>query len=277
LCISAPITVDPQHPPTAEETKLAAVVEFQTRQAVAKETGTRVAGATVGELAKKAGVGERQFRRLSAQFGSRSLSRRPGSGRPDTVNAKDIEQWFRQKSRSLNGFWTAESMAIEMRAQWGLGSSATVSRMARKLGYRQLFQCYRPALTATHQERRLDWATKVLAQPHPFAEPDTVYVHVDEKWFFAQLLKRRCWVGPREKPPVVTLASKTHITKVMFLGAVARPNPTHNFDGRIGLYPIADQVPAQRKSKHHNKGRPSLEAGQHGRKFVQEIHDGTCG
>lgn len=40
----------------------------------------------------------------------------------------------------------------------------------------------------------------------------------------------------------------------MFLGAVARPNPTHNFDGRIGLYPITDQVPAQRKSKHHNKG-----------------------
>jgi len=276
-CINTPIAVDPQHPPTAEEMKLAAVVELQTRQALAKDAGTRVAGATVGELAKKAGVGVRQLHRLSAQFGSRSLSRRPGSGRPVTANATDIERWFRQQSRSLNGAWTAESMAIEMRKQWGFGSSATVSRLARKLGYRQLFQCYRPALTAAHQERRLDWAKKVLEQPHPFAEPDTVYVHVDEKWFLCPTAQtamlgrskgettggHTCEQDPHHQGHV---PRRSRSTKP---GAQLRRSNRVVPHCRSSSSTTTEQAPQQ--------GRPSLEAGQHGRRLVQGVHEGTCG
>ncbi len=45
------------------------------------------------------------------------------------------------------------------------------------------------------------------------------------------------------------------MTKVMFLGAVARLNREHGFDGRIGLYlHLRAGVKAKRKSKNHNKG-----------------------
>jgi len=45
--------VDLQHPPTKEEMKLAAVVEYRTRKAVAEEMGLRVSGATANELARR--------------------------------------------------------------------------------------------------------------------------------------------------------------------------------------------------------------------------------
>jgi len=40
----------------------------------------------------------------------------------------------------------------------------------------------------------------------------------------------------------------------MFLGAVARPVLQRGFDGRVGLYPVAEQTLALRASKRRDKG-----------------------
>ena len=51
---------------------------------------------------------------------------------------------------------------------------------------------------------------------------------------------------------------KSHITKVMFLCAVARPrfNPSANswWDGKLGIWPIGDWEPANQGSKNRPKG-----------------------
>jgi len=104
-------------------------------------------------------------------------------------------------------------------------------------------------------EKRLAWANALLEDgEQPYSEADVVYIHVDKKWFFTTLRNRRFWVAPGEKTPSIAVASKSHITKVMFLGAVARPVQAHGFDGRIGLYPVAEQTRALRANKLRKKG-----------------------
>ncbi|CAM9647864.1 unnamed protein product, partial [Discosporangium mesarthrocarpum] len=55
--------------------------------------------------------------------------------------------------------------------------------------------------------------------------------------------------------------NKRFITKVMFLAAVARPRMISDgvwFDGKVGIWPIADTVAAMRSSKKRKKGTMML-------------------
>jgi hypothetical protein len=91
------------HPPTDVETRVTAVAEYRTRQAVARETGTRVSGARIKEIAQRIALSERQLRRLATQLPFRSLSRRPGSGRRPTVSKADLARWFAGESQRTRG------------------------------------------------------------------------------------------------------------------------------------------------------------------------------
>ena len=80
------------------------------------------------------------------------------------------------------------------------------------------------------------------------------HIHMDETWFFLSWQKERYLLLPEEKNPKQCVRSKSHITKVMFLCAVARPcfNPSGNSwcDGKLGIWPIGDWEPAKRASKN---------------------------
>lgn len=84
------------------------------------------------------------------------------------------------------------------------------------------------------------------------------YVHVDEKWFFMTEVDARFYLHPEEELPHRTCKSKRFIAKVMFLTAVARPrwDTSRNqwFDGKIGIWPFVEDVPAKRNSKNRGKG-----------------------
>ena len=79
-------------------------------------------------------------------------------------------------------------------------------------------------------------------------------IHVDEKWFFLTREKERYLLHHGEKNPKHCIKHKSHITKVMSLCAVARPwfNTSLNawWDGNLGIWPIGDWEPAQRKLKN---------------------------
>ena len=87
-------------------------------------------------------------------------------------------------------------------------------------------------------------------------------IHVDEKWFFITEIALRTYLTANEKAkgkkPVRRCQHKSHIMKVMFLAAVARPRFNDNgectFDGKIGIYPIVEQVQAQRSSINRPRG-----------------------
>jgi hypothetical protein len=66
------------------------------------------------------------------------------------------------------------------------------------------------------------------------------------------------YLTEEEKAPVRRVISKQHITKVMFLCAVARPRFNNDgnctFNGKIGMWPFVDHIPAARTSKNREKG-----------------------
>ena len=69
--------------------------------------------------------------------------------------------------------------------------------------------------------------------------------------------KERYLLRQDEKNPKRCVKHKSHITKVMFLCAVARPrfNTCSNswWDGQLGIWPIGDWEPVKRKSKNRPK------------------------
>lgn len=85
-------------------------------------------------------------------------------------------------------------------------------------------------------------------------------IHVDEKWFYLSQVKRRYYISPDEKSMYRTVAHKSHIKKVMFLAAVARPRFGGDdgneclFDGKIGIWPFVEEVAAKRTSVNRPRG-----------------------
>jgi hypothetical protein len=86
-------------------------------------------------------------------------------------------------------------------------------------------------------------------------------IHVDEKWFFITPITQRLYLSEREAReslPKRRVKHKSHILKVMFLAAVARPRFNDAgecvFDGKLGFWPVVAQVQAQRNSVNRPAG-----------------------
>ena len=84
-------------------------------------------------------------------------------------------------------------------------------------------------------------------------------VHVDEKWFEITEVNQRVILIPGEIAPYRTCKNKKFLEKIMFLCASARPrfHPETNeciFDGKIGIWPFVEKVPAQRGSINRPRG-----------------------
>ncbi|CAM9673411.1 unnamed protein product [Discosporangium mesarthrocarpum] len=84
------------------------------------------------------------------------------------------------------------------------------------------------------------------------------WVHVDEIWFYMMKDGRGIYLHQEEDAPKPPRAqNKRVITKVMFLAAVARSRMISDgvwFDGKIGIWPIADTVAAMRSRQNRKKG-----------------------
>ena len=124
----------------------------------------------------------------------------------------------------------------------------------------------KPSLTASNQYERFQWALSWIDDRSMYRNDrhDLVYedlmdvVHVDEKWFDKEKVSRRVILTNREKRPHRTAKHKSHIEKVMFLCAQARPryDPTRKYtwSGKLAMLPIGDYTVAKRNSIHFNKG-----------------------
>jgi hypothetical protein len=73
-------------------------------------------------------------------------------------------------------------------------------------------------------------------------------VHVDKKCFFLTEKQLHLYLVPGKAEPYRTTRHKSHILKVMFLAAVARPRYNAegecSFDGKIGIWPFVERVQA---------------------------------
>jgi len=121
----------------------------------------------------------------------------------------------------------------------------------------------KPALTEHHKMQRIYFCCH-FANPnqqlyHHFYD----HVHVDEKWFFISEDCLRYYIASDEERPERFVQNKDHITKVMFLAAVARPRYNDNgeciFDGKIGMWPFVAERRAQRRSVNRPAGAILIE------------------
>lgn len=56
------------------------------------------------------------------------------------------------------------------------------------------------------------------------------------------------WVGS------IKVQHKSHVPKVMFVSAVSRPDPSHDFDGKIGIRRVCVIQRAQQSTAHCEMG-----------------------
>lgn len=124
----------------------------------------------------------------------------------------------------------------------------------------------KPNLTETNKLTRFFYAVSHVHEIreddndklYDFSAFDFNQVHLDEKWFFLTEENLRVYLARGEEAPNRSVKHKSHIIKVMFLCAVARPRYDNNgnctFDGKIGIWPFIKKVRAQRSSKNRKKG-----------------------
>jgi transposase len=80
-------------------------------------------------------------------------------------------------------------------------------------------------------------------------------IMVDESWFYLHKVKGYVRIFPGDDmPDPISVQHKSHIPKVMFLAAVAQPSPEHDFDGKISLIRVCEEMVAKRKSTYHEAG-----------------------
>ena len=53
----------------------------------------------------------------------------------------------------------------------------------------------------------------------------------------------------------IKVGHKSHIPKVMFICAVSRPDPDHDFDGKIGIWRVCHLQEVKRATKNRRRGK----------------------
>ncbi|XP_042041190.1 uncharacterized protein LOC121786618 [Salvia splendens] len=141
-------------------------------------------------------------------------------------------------------------------------SKSTAGRWVKGNKIRPHTNAIKLALTDVNKITRMRWSLSHI-QP-TISEGKLTYhamhniVHIDEKWFYMTKSSDRYYLLPEEDEPYRSCKSKRFITKVMFMCAVSRPmfgsDGQPIFDGKIGIFPFRQQVPAMRKSKNRPRG-----------------------
>ncbi|XP_042028358.1 uncharacterized protein LOC121775342 [Salvia splendens] len=141
-------------------------------------------------------------------------------------------------------------------------SKTTICRWVKDKQLRPHTSAVKPHLTDLNKLARLKWClsqlqSNIIAGKVAFNEMRNV-VHIDEKWFYLTKSVDRYYLLPGEEEPPRSCRSKRFITKVMFLCAVSSqhfgPNGVTLFDGKIGIFPFTEMVPAQRSSRNRPRG-----------------------
>jgi transposase len=147
-------------------------------------------------------------------------------------------------------------------------SRSAMDRYLKEIGASQKVIYLAPALSSKQRLQRMEFVLGLIEhRGHGSRQfKKEIRIHVDEKWFFVQELKKKVRYLPcEERPKEKTVIHKSHIEKIMFLAAIGRPETfviddvSHTWDGKIGIFPFVKWVPAKRNSKNRVAGTPVME------------------
>ena len=128
----------------------------------------------------------------------------------------------------------------------------------------------KPKLTPTNMHLRMLHALERIdrrtinsrTQPMTYVE-QLDEAHIDKKWFFlCRDNENYVLVSNEEEPPKRYVKHKSHVTKVMFVCALAKPRRINDvwWDGKIGIWPVGKENVAQRDSVNRAAGTVEWEA-----------------
>lgn len=138
---------------------------------------------------------------------------------------------------------------------------STCHRYMKHLNISKRTSWLKPSLSTTQKQYRLRWAMDWIMSKRDGSKTFESFqnvIHIDEKWFNICRDGEKYYLTDNEELEHRDVRHKSHITKVMFLAAVGRPqwDPTTRrvFDGKLGCWPFIEEVVAKRSSKHRSAG-----------------------
>lgn len=142
---------------------------------------------------------------------------------------------------------------------------STVHKRLKEKSIRRHRSSIKPILMDENRKARVAYCLSNLepasCPENPAFKDGYNTVHIDEKWFYRSRLNQKFYLCNDEPDPHRCTKHKSHIDKVMFLCAVARPRfdaaGNCTFDGKLGVRAFVEEVAAKKKSK--NRGRGTLE------------------
>lgn len=206
----------------------------------------------VEKLCQEYGCGPQYPRQVVASLKKRHalpLSRAGKAGRKERITVAEGE---RLKELLRENAWDMTFRQIELETGY---PSSTVQRYMKRHKWRLVGKGTRPVITDEQIKQRLAWAQKLEDNEW------TLHVDIDEKWFYVWSHGGKLKLPPGEKKPTQRLASKRYVGKIMMLVAIARPDPRHNFDGKIGCWRVCTVRKAKKGDKRTGlkKGDPLKE------------------
>lgn len=154
---------------------------------------------------------------------------------------------------------TYRRLTMAYRDKYGSGPSVTLVKhwFNTMMIFRKHSSAFKTKLTPAARERRLKFCMSRIDPLNLCFRNQYDEVHVDEKWFFVSKEGQTYYLANHEDDPVRRVQHKSHVGKVMFLCAVARPRYCHTrkyvWDGKIGCWPVGYIQPA----KYNSKNRPA--------------------
>lgn len=199
-----------------------------------------------------------EYRKLARIHGRMNVNLSPKKvgrvGRKSTMTPAD-----KRKLHRANTLTKGNASLRTLANRTGLGLSKVFREMKKSMVTYET-KWIKPKLSDDHRKARIKHITdlKDMEKTWEFKEQKNVIV-VDEAWFY--LCKDRTFarVYPGEEPPAsVKVQHKKHVPKIMFLTALARPDPAHGFDGKIGIWRVQETVVCQRGNRYHRAGEEYL-------------------
>lgn len=184
-----------------------------------------------------------------------SAEQAEGGGRKSKFTA-EVEEAAVRVARSYGGEVSATRMYEEVAAELGpdtIKKSQFIHHIASSGRFKARRIHYKPLLTPTHMQNRVDYSNAILAAP----ENEERTVFVDEKRF-ESISPGTLTLPVEDSTPTRFAQSRTNSSFVMVLVAVMKPRG--DFNGLVGLHPFTQIVNAVKKSKNREKGTPVLKA-----------------
>lgn len=195
----------------------------------------------------------KQFNELKAQSGNNLVDfkavtkKRPG--RPCQLTDEVRKKIKEENAKSNNGL-SQRALALKVNL-----TKSTLHNYHTRMGAKTKTQRAKPLLTARHKAARLRYVLALRDGRKSRFKSQFNVVHVDESWFFLTQEKKYVTTYPGDPlPEPERVQHKSHIKKILFITAVARPRPEDHFDGKIFLGRIQELYEAKKRSVNHQRG-----------------------